>query len=143
MRGRAAREQHRHMPALAPTAPDPHGTRVVVADAHPTVRRALRTLLTTEPGINLVADVATPAAAGAAVRRRGADVLVIASGLLGAGLHALGPLPASTAVVVLGMDADPGIADQWRRHGAAAYLLKDEAHLHLPEALRSVAGRAT
>ena len=118
-----------------------HALRVVIADPHPTARRALAALLASTPAVALVAVVDALGAAGMAMRRERADVLVADDRLYGAEPAALGPLPTSAKIVVAGMDDGPGIRAYFERKGAAAYVLKDEAHLRLPEVLSRLASR--
>jgi DNA-binding NarL/FixJ family response regulator len=122
----------------APLPPDHTVVRVVIADPHPTVRRALRATLASEPGFVVIDAVAGLAAAGAAVRRHRADALVVDARLLESDPHALGPIPTRTAVVGVGMDDHPGVAAHVCRRGAVAYVLKDEAHIRLPAVLRDL-----
>jgi DNA-binding NarL/FixJ family response regulator len=110
--------------------------RVVVADPHEGMRRALLAVLSRDPRFSVAAVVTDLRAAGSEARRRGADVLVVDAGLLSGHRSDLGPLPASTRVVALGMDAHPAAAERARRDGASSYLPKDQAGLLLGEALR-------
>ena len=125
------------VPAASPAAAH-QPVRVVVADPHPTVRRALRALLEAEPWITLIDDVADLGAAGAQARRYAADVVVVDARLFAGDRSRLGPLPASTDLIVAGMDDHPDMAEYVRGRGGSAYVLKDEAHLRLCESLRAL-----
>ena len=113
---------------------------IVIADAHPGYRRALRGLAERDPTLSVVADVADLREAGDVTRRRNVDALVVDADLLEAGRAQLGPLPATTAIVVMGMDDSRWSAQRAVRDGAHAYVVKDDAHLSLPRVLRGWRG---
>jgi DNA-binding NarL/FixJ family response regulator len=75
--------------------------------------------------------------------------LIVARGLLKGGpdgLSPLGPLPATTRTIVLGLQDDPAFGREARRAGAAAYVVKDRADTELVaqvDALLVVAGLRT
>jgi DNA-binding NarL/FixJ family response regulator len=109
--------------------------RVVVADEHPTSLRALRAVIAADPRLEVVAAVADLRAARSAVVRHRAAVLVVDTGVIDANGGVLGPLPAGTSVVVVGMEDSPGVSERARRQGADGYVVKDSAHLELIDAL--------
>ena len=118
--------------------PAHHALRVVIADRHPTVRRALARVLAAEPGVAVIAEVADLASAGMAVRRARADVLLVDVELFEQDGHLIGARSASTAIIVAGMDSEPALAGYFLARGATAYVLKDEAHMRLPALLRQM-----
>jgi two-component system, NarL family, nitrate/nitrite response regulator NarL len=79
--------------------------RIVIADDHPMFRDGLRRLLESEPGFEVVGEVARPAEAMAAIREHAPDVLLLdllmpdGGGL--AVLRALLATPVTTRVVLL------------------------------------------
>lgn len=111
---------------------------IVIADTHAGFLRALRTAMSADPRIKVVGEATDLRAARAAVVRHHADGLVVDTGVLEAEGDVLGPLPADTTVIVVGMDDTPGLAERARRHGASGYVVKDQARL-LADAL--LAGR--
>src|SRR5688500_4250149 len=116
-------------------APDLSSHRVVVADGHTGMRRALEAVLAVVPTLTVVAVVADMAAAGAALRHHRADALAVDSGLLVERRHDLGPLPAHLVVVALGMEHHAAATARAVAHGAHAYVVKDRAHAELAKAL--------
>ena len=127
------------MPQHAPTGRihdgDTAAIRVVVADAHDGFRHALRTVLDADARLVVVAEARDLAHAGTAIRRDRADALVTDVNLLEAGPRRLGPIPAGTAVVAVGMDDSAARERAALRRGADAYVVKDRAHTGLVEAV--------
>ena len=121
------------MPALAPSSTATR--RVVIAEAHPGMRRALGAVLSVGTPTMVLAEVANLSAAGAAIRAYGADTLVVDADLLADHRFELGPLPAGVSIVALGMEHHPGAGPRALRHGADAYVVKDRAHLDLADAV--------
>ena len=121
--------------SAVPLSEHHHPERVVIADPHPTVRRALARVVEHQTGATVAAQVADLAAAGMAVRQEHADVLVIDERLYGANGDGLGVIPASTRLVVAGMEDDPMVVTYYESGRAEAYVVKDQAHLRLPELL--------
>ena len=120
-----------HASAVVTPLPAP---RVVIADGHPSVRRALESL-TTFSGAIVAGSGADLATAGSDVRRSRAALLLVDADLLADQRADLGPLPARTAIIALGMERHPEAAARARRLGAAAYFLKDQAHTVLSDLL--------
>ena len=127
------------MPEHVPTGrihdDDATAIRVVVADAHDAFRHALRTVLEADARLVVVAEARDLAHAGSAIRRDRADALVTDVNLLEAGARRLGPIPAGTAVVAVGMDDSPARERAAIRRGADAYVVKDRAHNGLVDAV--------
>jgi DNA-binding NarL/FixJ family response regulator len=114
-------------------------TRVVLAHGSPAGRYALRLLVDAEPGAEVVAAAAQAAAAGRLAREHDADVLVISEQLLAASRPGL--LPASCAVVVLGLEDHPAAAVAAKARGAHHYVLWDRAADDLPPLLHGPAAQ--
>jgi DNA-binding NarL/FixJ family response regulator len=110
---------------------------VVLADPHPLARAALTFLLEEHPGLEVIPVAALPEALRA-VAGRGAPVLIVSRRLLDLGPDGMrlpGPLPSHTRTIVIGLEDDPAFADDARRAGAAAYVLKDRADRDLRPAI--------
>ena len=112
--------------------------RIVIADDHPTFRRALRTALSADPRVTVVAEATDLRAARSAVLRHRADALVVDAGVVETAGGSLGPLSAGVIVIVVGMDDAPGLDEDARQKGAAGYVVKDES-ARLVEALVAAA----
>lgn len=112
--------------------------RVVIAEPHPGMRQALEAALARHEGILVVAAVADLPAAGVAVRRHGGAAVVVDDRLLRADRFALGPLSAATTLVAVGMENHPRAVERAHSVGALAYVVKDDAHLLLADALLSL-----
>jgi DNA-binding NarL/FixJ family response regulator len=112
-------------------------TRVVIAHASPVGRLALRMLVEAEPGVVVVAAATLATEAGCLARAYDADVLIIYEGLLAVGRPGL--LPASCALVVLGLEDHPAATTAALARGARAYVLWDRAADDLPPLLRELA----
>jgi DNA-binding NarL/FixJ family response regulator len=121
---------------------------IVLAEPHPIARQALSTLLQEDGELGVVAT-ADLAGALRAVAEHRPPVLIVALSLLEGGpdgLNPLGPLPAITGTIVLGLQDDPAFGRDARRAGAAAYVVKDRADSELlaqVDALLVVAGLRT
>jgi len=102
--------------------------RVMVVDDHPLVRAAIRQTLTS-PGIDVVAEAATAAAALAMAPDVAPDVLLLDLGLPDrSGLQVLSELRERlpcTQVVVLTVSSSPRDIHEAVRAGAAGFLTKD------------------
>lgn len=116
---------------------------VVLADDHALVRGALRALLEGREGIEVVGEAGDLAAAEEAVLALAPDVLVLDVNMPdGLAVNAIGGLrerAPGTRIVLLTMERDPSLARRALDAGAGGYLLKDDAHLELIEAVRAVA----
>jgi two-component system response regulator NreC len=116
-------------------------TTVVIADDHAVVRSGLKTLLESEPGLEVTGEARDLRSAMTFVRAQCPDVLVLDLNMPG------GPtLPAipefleaspDTAIVVLTMQNDPAFAREALRAGALGYVLKECANAELVEAVRA------
>lgn len=117
--------------------------QVVLADDHRIVRRGLAMLLERCDDIELVAEAGTADEALETCERLAPDVLILDLNMPGRpSLEVLAEmrerLP-DVAVVVLTMEADPGLASQAIETGARGYLVKRTAEEELLEAIRTVA----
>lgn len=92
-----------------------------------------------EPGLEVVAEAALAAEAGRLARERHADFLVLYEGLLAAGRP--GVLPASCAIVLLGLEDHPAASAAAKANGASSYVLWDRAADDLPPVLRGPAAQ--
>jgi two-component system response regulator NreC len=116
---------------------------VVIADDHAVVRRGLRQVLTSEEGVEVVAEAANLSDAKRYVRGHHPDVLVLDLNLPeGLSLGAIPELRAefpNTQIVVLTMQNEPAYARQALSAGALGYVLKEAAESELVEAVRRAA----
>lgn len=120
--------------------------RALLADDHGIVRRGLRSLLESEPGLSVVADAADGLEALRLCERHRPDVLILDIAMpklngieVAARAQKLDPAP---AVVILSMHADESYILRALAAGARAYLLKDATDEDLLPAVRAVvAGR--
>jgi DNA-binding NarL/FixJ family response regulator len=122
-------------------------TRVLLADDHTLVRAGVRRILEAEPGLEVVDEVADGDAALAALREKGADVLVLDLTMPGRdGFQVLAEAKRrhpALKVLVLTMHASPEYVARATREGADGYLLKDSAVQDLVAGIAAVtAGRA-
>jgi two-component system response regulator NreC len=116
---------------------------VVLADDHAVVRKGLRLLLESEPGLRVKAEAGTVPDAIRMTRAHRPDVLVLDLNMPGgSGLAAIPVLreeaPAS-AIVVLTMQDDPSFARQALQGGALGFVLKEAADDELLGAIRLAA----
>jgi two-component system, NarL family, response regulator NreC len=115
---------------------------VALADDHAVVRAGLRSLLESEPGLEVVAEFADLPSTLRGVRAASPDVLVL--DLAMAGTSSLQAIPSILAsrpglrVIVLTMQDEPGFAKEALRLGAHGYVLKEAAADELLLAVRSV-----
>lgn len=116
--------------------------RVLLADDHAIVRRGLRSLLETEPGVKVVGEAADGLEAVRLATAHTPDVVVLDIGMplmngieVAARLRALTPAP---RVIVLSMHTDESYILRALAAGAQAYLLKDSTDEELLPALRTV-----
>jgi two-component system, NarL family, response regulator NreC len=116
---------------------------VVLADDHTVVRKGLRLLLETEPGLRVKAEAGTVPDAIRMTRAHRPDVLVLDLTMPGgSGLAAIPVLraeAAGTAIVVLTMQDDPSFARQALQAGALGFVLKEAADDELLGAIRLAA----
>ena len=107
--------------------------RVLLADVSGAGRRAIAALLSSLPGIVLVANVGSADELARERPRTAPDVVVIDDRLLAAAGPALGH--ADVSIIVMGLDNDPSFARRAGRLGAAAWIAKEHADEQLPDAL--------
>jgi two-component system, NarL family, response regulator NreC len=107
------------------------------------MRRGLRNLLETEPGVDVVAEARDPAAAIRAVEAELPDLLVIDLSMsTGSSLETIRLLRsevAATQIIVLTMEASHVFAQATLDAGAIGFVLKQVADVELPDAVRRVA----
>ncbi len=115
---------------------------IVLADDHPIVRQGIRTLLTAEPGYQVVGESADGLAAVRLVEQLQPAVLVV--DLMMPGINGLEvtrrvcALPSPPQVIMLSMHADEVYVLDALRNGAAAYVLKENDTAQLISAVRAV-----
>jgi DNA-binding NarL/FixJ family response regulator len=117
--------------------------RVVLVDDHPVVREGLRTVLHTDPGIDLVGEAADGAQALEIAGRLLPDVMLLDIQLPGrTGLEVLRELkslhPQIGVVILTTHDSEVYFVEAMRT-GASGYLLKDAPHELLGLAVRTAA----
>lgn len=116
---------------------------VVLADDHVVVRRGLRLLLDSEPGLRVIAEAGDVPDALHKVRAHRPQVLVLDLNMPGE--PSLGAIPRflqqtpGTAIVVLTMQKDPTYAREALQAGAKAFVLKEAADDELVQAIRLAA----
>jgi two-component system, NarL family, response regulator NreC len=117
--------------------------RVLLADDHGIVRRGMRALLETEPGVTVVGEAADGLDALRMAEELLPDLLILDIGMprlngidVAARAQKLQPQP---RVIVLSMHADESYVLRALDAGARAYLLKDATDEDLLPALRAVA----
>ncbi len=130
----------------ATASPEDRETTIVLVDDHTVVRSALRMLLDSEPGFDVVAEAGD---ADAAVRfARGHKPTVLILDLNMPGRSSLDAIPdireasPDTEIVVLTMQNEPAFARRALQAGVRGYVLKDAADAELVQAVRSAAAGA-
>ncbi len=123
------------------TAPLPHApTTVLVVDDHPAVRLAIRRLLESVPGVDVVGEVATLAEAETATGALHPAVTLLDISMPGqSGLHGvpeLKRLNPGGRVVMYSLHDEPAYERVARREGADGYVVKDDPN-GLLDAVRS------
>ncbi len=117
--------------------------RVLVADDHAIVRRGLRSLLESEPGVSVVAEAADGLEAVRLCEEHEPDVVILDIGmpmLNGIDVAARAQkLKRPPRVIILSMHADESYIIRALSAGARAYLLKDATDEDLLPAVRMVA----
>jgi two-component system response regulator NreC len=117
--------------------------RVLLADDHGIVRRGLRSLLESEPGLSIVAEAADGLEALRLCEEHAPDTLIVdiampkMNGIEVA--SRVQKLPQPPRVIILSMHADESYILRALAAGARAYLLKDATDEDLLPAVRSVA----
>lgn len=92
-------------------------------------------LIDAEPGVEVIAAAASATEGGRLAREHDADFLVLFERLLAIGQP--GVLPASCALIILGLEDHPTAATAAKARGARDYVLWDRAAEDLPPLLRS------
>jgi two-component system, NarL family, response regulator NreC len=117
--------------------------RVLLADDHGIVRRGLRSLLESEPGLSIVAEAADGLEALRLCEEHAPDTLIVDIGMPKMnGIEVASrvqKLPQPPRVIILSMHADESYILRALAAGARAYLLKDATDEDLLPAVRSVA----
>jgi DNA-binding NarL/FixJ family response regulator len=117
--------------------------RVLLADDHAIVRRGLRSLLETEPGVSVVAEAADGLEALRLAEEHDPEVVILDVGmpkLNGIDVAArLQKTKRPPSVIILSMHADESYIIRALSAGARAYLLKDATDEDLLPAVRTVA----
>jgi DNA-binding NarL/FixJ family response regulator len=116
--------------------------RILLADDHPIFREGVRSLLDSQPGVEVVAEVEDGAGAVEAARTQKPDVVVIDVSMPGmngldATLRIIAEEP-DTKVLCLSMHSDRRFVDAALRSGARGYLLKECALEELATAIQAV-----
>ncbi|MFZ3217739.1 MAG: response regulator transcription factor [Candidatus Acidiferrales bacterium] len=116
--------------------------RVLVADDHAVVRRGVRALLETQPGIEVCCEAANGVEAIEYVRKAKPDLVLLdltmpeMNGLeVARAIRAESP---ATEVVILTMHFSEEVAREVLRSGARGYVLKSDADVELVSAVRHV-----
>jgi|tagenome__1003787_1003787.scaffolds.fasta_scaffold19897819_1 DNA-binding NarL/FixJ family response regulator len=134
------------MTSVSPPAQARASVGVVLVDPHTKVRAVLEDVLAAEAGITVIAAVATFDEALVVFRRLRPRVALVDVGALGErGLTGLSELHAArphTAILAMGVVADPALDRAAVRHGAVGRVLKDTPAPELAAAVRVAAGRA-
>lgn len=119
-------------------------TAVLLVDDHPVVRRGLRAVLETEPGLHVVGEADTGAQAIERTRMLTPDVVLcdLRLGDGADGIHTTAALrrlrPAPAVIILTTSDHDADVRDALEA-GAAGYLLKDAAPQMIVHAIRAAA----
>jgi DNA-binding NarL/FixJ family response regulator len=117
--------------------------RVLLAERHPPMRRALKRLLEQDEDMEVVGEADDFASAVTQVRARRPQVLVLDVRMSGA--HALDSIRElrahrpHTELVLITMESSPTFASQALECGARGLVLKDVAEAELAEAVRQAA----
>lgn len=122
-------------------------TTIVLADDHAVVRTALRMLLESEPGFEVVAEAGDAPSAVRYVRGHKPSVLILDLNMPGpSSLESIPDIKEAspeTQIVVLTMQAETAFARQALQAGVVGYVLKEAADDELVQAVRSAAGGQT
>jgi DNA-binding NarL/FixJ family response regulator len=117
--------------------------RILLADDHTVVRKGLRMLLESQPGLTVIAEAADGRSAVSLAEQDPPDVVVmdVAMPMLN-GIEAARQITAKlpqVAVVFLSMHSDESYVLKALKAGGRGYLLKDSAEHDLIQAVRAVA----
>jgi DNA-binding NarL/FixJ family response regulator len=115
---------------------------VVLADDHDMVRAGIRSVLSTQPDVQVVAEADNGLAAVEAAERLKPDVAILDITMPGLGgvsaTQRIVALGAGTKIIALSMHAEAQFVSSMLAAGASAYLLKNTAARELVAALRAV-----
>jgi two-component system, NarL family, response regulator NreC len=127
----------------ATTEDAPPAVRVMIVDDHAVVRRGLRQVLDSEPGIEVVAESSNLSDVRRYVAGHHPDVLVLDLNLPeGLSLNAIPDLRAefpATQIVILTMQNEPAYARRALSDGALGFVLKEAGEGELVQAIRMAA----
>ena len=116
--------------------------KVLLADDHTIVRKGIRAVLASQPGIEIVAETADGREALALIEQHQPDLAVLDVTMPGlSGLEVavrVAKVSSRTKVLILSMHASEAYVAQALRAGVAGYLLKDAADDELPLAVKAV-----
>jgi DNA-binding NarL/FixJ family response regulator len=116
--------------------------KVLLADDHTLVRKGIRAVLASLPGIEIVAEAADGREALALIEQHHPDLAVLDITMPGLnGLEVAVRVPKvspRTKVLILSMHAGEAYVAQALRAGVAGYLLKDAADDELPMAIKTI-----
>ncbi|HET6465382.1 MAG TPA: response regulator transcription factor [Nitrospiria bacterium] len=120
--------------------------RLVLADDHPVVRKGLRALLEAEPDFRVAGEAADGLEAVKLIEQQRPDVLIVDWMMPGLGglevIRQTRNRSPQTRCVVLSMHANEAYVLEALKNGASGYVLKEESHAAMVEAVRAVsAGR--
>jgi len=120
--------------------------RLVLADDHPVVRKGLRALLEAEPDFRVAGEAADGLEAVKLIEQQRPDVLIVDWMMPGLGglevIRQARNRSPQTRCVVLSMHANEAYVLEALKNGASGYVLKEESHAAMVEAVRAVsAGR--
>ncbi|MGA7396680.1 MAG: response regulator transcription factor [Solirubrobacterales bacterium] len=120
---------------------------IVLADDHVVVRSALRMLLESETGFQVVAEAGTADDAVRYVMGHRPEVLILDLNMPGTPslevMPRLAEVSPETKVVILTMRNEPAFARQALQAGVVGYVLKEAADAELVQAVRSAAAGET
>jgi len=120
--------------------------RLVLADDHPVVRKGLRALLEVEPDLRVAGEAADGLEAVKLVEQEKPEVLIVDWMMPGLGglevIRQVRNRSPQTRCIVLSMHANEAYVLEALKNGASGYVLKEESHTAMVEAVRAVtAGR--
>jgi len=117
--------------------------RLVLADDHPVVRKGLRALLEAEPDLRVAGEAADGLEAVKLSEQEKPDVLIVDWMMPGLGglevIRQVRSRSPRTRCVVLSMHANEAYVLEALKNGASGYVLKEESHAAMVEAVRAVA----
>jgi two-component system response regulator NreC len=128
---------------VAAAASDAETIRVVLADDHALMRRALRLLLESQDGVEVIAEAGNLASLAGHVDRHRPHVLLLDLGMLDGSssdlIRQLRERAPETRIVIVTMEENPVFAQRALSAGASGFVLKDLADEDLVEAVRLAA----